>query len=58
LNIKYKLFRKICFNFELNILTNIVAAEPEGSTPPTPKPTAGHHPEPVPSASHPHNLSP
>jgi len=38
--------------------TNIVVADTGGITPLIPKPANGHDPEPVPSTSHPHNLSP
>jgi hypothetical protein len=39
------------------LFSNDVVTEPEGSTPLIPKPAIGHDPEPVPSTSHPHNLS-
>jgi hypothetical protein len=35
-----------------------LSAEPEGSTQLLPKPAIGYDPEPDPSSSHPHNLSP
>jgi hypothetical protein len=37
-------------------VTTTVPAEPEGLTLLIPEPAIGHEPEPVPSASHPHNI--